>query len=129
MSDVYIDPAKLDRYVNSPTGPVAKELLRYGVKVETEAKRSLHQPGTGRVYVLRNPRRVHRASAPGQPAATDLGTLAGSVIHRLGTDTKGLFCSVGTPLKKGRWLELGTRRMRPRPFLRRALRAIRGGRR
>lgn len=120
--DVHINPAALDRYINAPSGDVAKDLLRRAITVETEAKRLVHQPGKGRVYRKTNPNRVHRASAPGQPFATDLGTAAASISHALGTDTKGLYAVVGSGLKKFRWLEMGTRFMRPRPTLRRALR-------
>lgn len=35
-------------------------------------------PKTGRVYRRYNPRRIHQASAPGQPPASDLRTLARS---------------------------------------------------
>ena len=120
--DIVLSDRAIMAFVNNPTGPVAKDLLRRGIKVEGEAKRLAHQAGTGRTYRLYNPRRTHRASAPGQPFATDLGLAAASIGHALGVDTKGLFCIVGSGLRKVRWLELGTRRMRPRPTLRRALR-------
>lgn len=35
-------------------------------------------PKTGRLYRRYNPRRIHQASAPGQPPASDLGNLARS---------------------------------------------------
>jgi hypothetical protein len=121
--DVRISPIALAQYVNSPTGDVARDLTKRAIRVETAVKRSLHEPGKGRVYVKSNPRRVHRASAPGAPPATDLGLLAASIKHAIGKDTVGIFAQIGTGLKKGRWLELGTRNMRPRPYLRRALKA------
>jgi hypothetical protein len=123
--DVRINPTALAAFVNGPNGGVAKDLLRRGVRVEGEAKRLAHQPGTGRTYVRSNPRRVHRASAPGKPFATDLGTAAASIGHALGHDARGIFVQVGSGLRKFRWLELGTRRMAPRPTLRPALRKAR----
>lgn len=119
--DVRIDPQALGQYVNSPNGDVARDLTRRAINVNTEAVRLVHQPGTGRVYVKSNPRRVHRASAPGQPPATDQGLLAASIGWALGVDGVGLFAQIGSGLKKARYLELGTRKMAPRPFLRRAL--------
>lgn len=120
--DVHINPAALERFVNRPAGPVAKDLEKRAIRVRTEAVRLVHQPGRGRTYRLTNPRRVHRASAPGQPFATDLGTAAASIGHAMGRDARGIYAQVGSGLKKFRWLELGTRRMAARPSLRRALR-------
>jgi hypothetical protein len=110
----------------SPSAPVARDLARRAVKVDAEAKRLLSQSGKGRVYRLSNPKRTHRASAPGAPPAVDLGLLRASIRWQLGTDARGLFAVVGTPLKKGLFLELGTRTMAARPFLRRALRKAAG---
>lgn len=123
--DVYIDRARLAAFVNDPNGDVARDLTRRAIRVETEAKRLVHQPGKGRLYRKSNPKRLHRASAPGQPFATDLGVAAASITHQLGRDEKGLFAAVGSGLRKFRYLELGTRTMRPRPSLRRALRKAR----
>jgi hypothetical protein len=120
--DVRINPTALAAYINSPSGDVAKDLTKRGIRVEREAKRLAHQAGTGRTYHKSNPKRTHRASAPGQPFATDLGTAAASITHAIGVDAVGIFCQVGSGLKKMRWLEFGTRLMAPRPTLRRALR-------
>jgi hypothetical protein len=123
--DVRIDPTALAQFVNGPTGAVAKDLTRRAIRVEGEAKRLAHQPGTGRTYSKSNPKRTHRASAPGQPFATDLGTAAASIGHAIGVDAVGIFAQVGSGLRKFRYLELGTRRMAPRPTLRPALRKAR----
>lgn len=122
--DVRIDPVALAQYVNGPNGDVAKDLTRRAVNVHREAVRSLHEPGSGRVYVKNNPRRIHRASAPGAPPATDLGLLAASVGWAIGHDAVGVFAQVGSGLRKALWLERGTRTIAPRPFLRRALRHV-----
>ena len=49
-----------------------------GEDLVKEVKESLVGPGQGRTYVLRNPSRVHQASKPFDPPATDLGRLIGS---------------------------------------------------
>ena len=45
-------------------------------------KRYQRGPKTGEVYQKYNPRRTHRASAPGEAPATDTGRLASSVNFR-----------------------------------------------
>jgi hypothetical protein len=57
--------------------------------------------------------RTHKASAPGEPPKTDTGGLASSVAIVLGTSD----ARVGTGLVYGRYLEFGTTRMDPRPWL------------
>lgn len=120
-SRVRIDGSALAQLLDSPAGPVAKDLKRRGLQVQRAAVRSLKQAGTGRQYGR------HRASAPGQPPATDTGRLAASVREELGRDSKGLVEVIGTDVRYARFLELGTRTTAPRPFLRPALRAA-GGR-
>jgi len=53
----------------------------------------------------------HRASAPGEAPAVDLGQLINSIL----ASGEGLRWSVGTPLATAQYLEEGTRRMAPRP--------------
>lgn len=78
-------------------------------------KRIQRGPATGRVYEKYKPRRSHQASAPGQPPMSDTGTLASSVAV---ADVPGRSeVRVGTPLDYGRALELGTKNIRPRPWL------------
>lgn len=69
--------------------------------------------GTGRVYQKSNPRRTHRASAPGAYPATDTGRLVSSIKFR-GAEGSWI---VGTNVKYGAYLEFGTSRMDARPWL------------
>ncbi|MGL5116516.1 MAG: HK97-gp10 family putative phage morphogenesis protein, partial [Beijerinckiaceae bacterium] len=79
----------------------------------------------GRIYQKYMPRRSHQASAPGEAPATDTGTLiAGIVIDRTDVKRGRIIIAATAPYAKA--LEYGTRKMAPRPFLRRALRAMRG---
>ena len=57
--------------------------------------------------------RTHQASAPGEPPKTDTGGLASSIAIVLGTKE----ARVGTGLVYGKYLEFGTTRMEPRPWL------------
>lgn len=62
----------------------------------------------------------HRASAPGESPATDTGRLVSSIAIRY--DAANIRATVGVHDEVGvryaRFLEFGTRRMRPRPFVR-----------
>lgn len=113
---------RLAQLFDSTAGPVAKELKRRGIRVQREAVKSLHQSGTGRQYGR------HRASAPGQPPATDTGRLAASIREELRRDAQGLVEVIGTNVSYAAYLERGTRNIAPRPFLRPALRKAGGGR-
>lgn len=98
MADVTIrfDQAALDRLLNGPNGPVAKDLLRRTIRVESAAIRL---------------------------CPVDTGRLRSSITHDMERDSRGLVGFVGTNVEYGPYVELGTRFMRPQPFLRPALRA------
>jgi hypothetical protein len=67
-------------------------------------------------------------SSPGEPPHKQTGRLQGSItweLSRRGLFGRGLMARVGTNLEYGRYLENGTRRMRPRPWLKRSLDAVR----
>lgn len=98
-------------------GPVGLDIRKRTVRVEQTAVRSVQQPGTGRVYGK------HRASAPGRPPATDTGRLANDIRSEVHADDQGVVGTVGVTVDYGDDLELGTRFIEARPFLRPSLRA------
>lgn len=106
MAEVRFDPVGLQRLLQGPAGPVAQDLLIRGARVETAAKLN----ATGREYGdgSRGPR-------------VRTGRLRASIGHQLGADAAGLYVDVGTNVVYGKYLELGTDRMRPYPFLKPAL--------
>lgn len=67
---------------------------------------------------------IIRISRPGEPPRKRTGQLRAS-IRAEKVDAAGLLYRVGSHLKKARWLELGTVKMKPRPFLRTTLSAER----
>ena len=75
-------------------------------------------PKTGRVYKRGNV--LHRASAPGEPPASDTGRLASSISPQF--HDNGLRATIGvhevSRVRYATFLEFGTRRMLPRPFVR-----------
>ena len=57
-------------------------------------------------------------SRPGEPPHKITGQLQNSIGQRVDRTATGIVGVVGTSLKKGRWLELGTSMMAARPYLR-----------
>lgn len=99
MADrVVFDEVALAELFRSTEGPVGKLLARKSIAVERAAKRM---------------------------APVDTGRLRSSITHDIGRDELGLAARVGTDVHYAIYLEFGTRRMRPRPFLRPALNAAR----
>lgn len=91
---VVLDHTALDQLLTSTDGPVAKMLLRDTIRIEADAKR-------------RTP--------------VDTGRLRASITRAIEHDAQGLVGIVGTNVEYAPYVELGTRRMRARPFLRPAL--------
>lgn len=92
---------ELERLLHSPSGPVAADLLRRGIRVQAAAKNF----ATG---VAGGPR-------------VRTGRLRSSISTAVGTDGAGVYCDVGTNVSYAGFVELGTRHMRARPYLRPAL--------
>lgn len=99
-------------------------MQRIGLHYTTEVKRLMAEsPRSGREY--RRGRKVHKASAPGEPPAVDRGRLIRSVGFRVVFLNKEWGVQVGSSLKNiPSWLEYGTRKMAPRPAWRPAVRNI-----
>lgn len=135
MTHSQIDSAALQAMFRDPDGPVATIIEQAAYKVENAAKIMVSRPGTGGIYapgvkffrrdgkVYRWERAVeHQVSAPGQPPAGDTGMLTSSLHHTSPEDDGTTLVSrVGSDLFYAEYLELGTRYMAPRPFLRPAL--------
>ncbi|MCK9492693.1 MAG: hypothetical protein M0Q24_11485 [Sulfurimonas sp.] len=84
--------------------------------MQNKLKETLSQKGTGAAYA--RGRKVHIASAPGKPPATDSGMLRRTIAREVVKDFFEWVGKVGTPLLYGLWLERGTSRMpEPRPWL------------
>lgn len=74
-------------------------------------------PKTGALY--KKGGKTHRASAPGEPPATDTGFLVRNVYSNI--DSDGLGGSVESRAPYSSYLEFGTATMAARPFMFRAL--------
>jgi HK97 gp10 family phage protein len=97
------------------------ELVKHAVfkgvaDVEKEAKLSIQRGGkSGVVYQKYNPKRKHKSSAPGEPPASDTGFLVSNIKRFI--DGDGLGGEVRSRAFYSKFLEFGTSKMLPRPFM------------
>ena len=85
-----------------------------GQLIRGEAIRSIQTgPKSGRTYEKYNPRRTHKASAPGQEPASDTGNLVSQIM----SVADGKNTLVESRAEYSKFLEFGTSKMLPRPFL------------
>jgi HK97 gp10 family phage protein len=107
---------RLARMSDAVTRHAREAIAQSAEAIETDAKQSIERgPKTGRLYERSDPRRSHRASAPGQAPATDSGRLGRNITHVV--DPDGLGASVESRATHSRALEFGTTDMAARPFM------------
>lgn len=104
---------------------IKKALETVGLVVTSEAKRLVQKsPRGGVVYEKYQPRRTHKASAPGEPPATDTGALVSSISYVVQQNELVVIvkCS-GAIAPYAIVLEYGSSdgELKPRPFLRPAV--------
>jgi len=92
------------------TNDAAEEIERLCLICEREAKTSMKGGG-----------KPHTPSRPGKPPHVDTGRLRASITYEIDRSLFSIIGRVGTNVEYGRYLELGTSRMSPRPWLRPAL--------
>jgi len=101
-------------------GDLRQLVGRAGNLVRNTAVQSINQGAkSGVVYEKYNPRRTHRASAAGEPPATDTGFLVNNIALKV--DVDGLGASVESRADYSTFLEFGTSKMAARPFMQPAL--------
>ena len=86
-----------------------------GQLIRTEAIKSIQTGAkSGVIYQMYNPRREHRASAPGQAPASDTGNL----VSKITVKQKSLnVVHVESNAEYSSYLEYGTSKMEARPFM------------
>jgi len=98
-----------------------EELKELAIQVQNVAVKSIAKKSKGRIY--RRGNKFHVASKPGDPPNTDEGRLIDSI--QIDVDAINRFeVRVGTNVEYARRLEFGTRKVKPRPFLRPALKKV-----
>ncbi|MFL5309681.1 MAG: hypothetical protein ACJ79H_04415 [Myxococcales bacterium] len=95
-----IHEADMRKMLSGPTGPVVRDLIRRGIRVEASAKH-------------------HASGRPGPMVRT--GRLRGSITWRLGADPLSPYVDVGSTVLYAPFVELGTSRAPEYPYLRPAL--------
>ena len=96
--------------------PDFQEIVKGGGQlIRAEAVKSIQSGAkSGIMYQKYNPRREHRASAPGQAPASDTGNLVSKIIVK--QKTKNIV-NVESNADYSAFLEYGTSKMDPRPFM------------
>lgn len=121
-----------DRFIRLLKAELRRRVSACCHAVANRARELLSVEGTGkrtrRVRDKNNKLRQSRKlvynanpSKPGEPPHVQTGRLRGSVAVEVQEGFTGPVGRVGTNVKYGRWLELATRLMAARPWLRRAL--------
>jgi phage gpG-like protein len=110
MSDLIYNEGALHELLVGPNGAVARDLALRAIRVESAAKQNASHPPP---------------SVPGSGPAVRTGRLRSSISWRVEADGIGLYADVGSAVEYAGYVELGTDRMAPRPYLRPALIAAR----
>lgn len=96
-------------------------------KVRSDIQSSMAQTprNTSKSYYTNNKKIAHHPSLPGNPPAPDTGNLRNSIRYEIhGQNSKEVYGVVGSTQKDppyGTYLEYGTTRVAPRPWLRPAM--------
>lgn len=111
---------------------VKNALTDMGKDLKKQTKLSINNVGrTGRIYRVRIRGKIkrHQASAPGQVPANMTGALKRSVQYKV-TNPVTLEYGAGDstgPVDYAKYLEMGTSRMAPRPYLEPQIKRLKGG--
>lgn len=100
---------------------IRKAQRRKMVKITTYGRKQVlnYMTGTktGRIYRVPGTKKVYTASAPGESPAIRTSQLFNSIAQEVIETREGYEGIIGTPLDYGVYLEFGTSRMLPRPWL------------
>jgi HK97 gp10 family phage protein len=99
---------------------VAKAVRRSALSVENVAVDGIiSPPKTGRIYASKHRKGAkHQASAPGEFPAADSGRLHQSITHAMTDNGPDVYrAEVGANAPYSVFLELGTSKMAPRPYM------------
>ena len=107
--------SQLNRLQKDMEVPFQEVVKGGGQQIRNEAIKSI-QTGSksGIVYQMYNPRREHRASAPGEAPASDTGNLVSKITVK--QKSKNIV-NVESNANYSAYLEYGTSKMQPRPFM------------
>jgi HK97 gp10 family phage protein len=107
--------SQLNRLGKDMEQPFQEIVKGGGQLIRGEAIKSIQTGAkSGVMYQMYNPRREHRASAPGQAPASDTGNLVSKIIVK--QKSKNI-TNVESNADYSAYLEYGTSKMQPRPFM------------
>lgn len=125
MIEMTIDLSKLVNSLNDLSKgsqqEAKKAIAKVSYKIEGDCKENISNGSrSGRVY-KRGKKRTHQASSAGEFPKTDYGDLVKSIKAEF--NFNGFESTVGSRLSAphGFWLEFGTPKMQPRPWLSRTI--------
>jgi len=108
---------KFQKLADNASREMAKAVVAVAFKIESDAKKLISQGArSGKVYKRRTI--SHQASAPGEAPKTDRGQLVRNITTEF-TRSDKLEATVGSRQNApyGKYLELGTMNIKPRPWL------------
>lgn len=108
--DLIYNEGALHELLAGPNGPVVRDLALRAIRVESAAKLNASHS---------------RPSVPGSGPAVRTGRLRASISWRVDVDARGAYADIGSAVEYAAFVEIGTDRMAPRPYLRPALEAAR----
>lgn len=100
-SGITFHEAALAAILSGPSGGVARDLAQRAVRVESQAK-------------------VNASGGPPGPNVRT-GRLRSSITHQIAQDSQSVYADIGSNVTYAGFVELGTRFMSARPYLRPAL--------
>lgn len=111
--------AKIGKISAKTRAEVRRALQRGALAIENRAVEGIiNPPKTGRVYKSKHRKgATHQASAPGEFPAADSGRLHQSITSVEASTGDTIRFETGGNVDYATYLELGTSRMEPRPFL------------
>lgn len=111
-----VDTRKLETLGPQARARASQIVRKTAYDIVGRAQADMSRAKSGRMYG------AHRASAPGESPAVDTGALKASIAVEMDTPVRAI---VNVGAEYGLYLELGTRWMAARPFLRPAVQALR----
>jgi len=106
------EPIKLDELAAETRAALLSTMQGYALIIANDARRAIASPPkTGRIYGR------HQASAPGEAPASDTGTLLNSISGTAKMGPNGPEGVIEARAPYAAYLEYGTRKMLPRPYL------------
>ncbi|MEK9769757.1 MAG: HK97-gp10 family putative phage morphogenesis protein [Betaproteobacteria bacterium] len=113
-------PGAFKNHAEAVLKAVQREIALGGAAVRNTAVKSIQEsPRGGESYVRYNPKRTGKASAAGEPPATDTGFLVSNISLEISPDRLSAEIISKAPYSAA--LEFGTSKMGARPFMQPAL--------